>query len=434
MKAEIKEVNSNTRELIVTIDNETAQKDFQKVFNKIRKTMEIPGFRKGKVPTTYVEKNFKEYIQNEYFDKYAGDYYKEAIETVSAKPITPGNFKDVVWNTGEDAVFTFEYQCFPEGFEPNYKNLEVEYKNPDYDMNKQIESAIKDILTSNATQNPFDENDVITNDNIITIAFEANNALPEPYFDDSELSLRVGDKKFGEDLDDKLLGLKINSIFTAEFVDNENEIKYNYQFKVVDAFKVQLPELTDDFAKSMDYESVEDMKNKLKAEFEDEYNATKDRSLEQAIVMAVAKANPLEIPDDYFIQAGRYMIEKNYGSDAKGLEDNILLNFGKAFTEAQTVFDLVVERIKDIEKFEITDEDKDEYIKIIIRGQKHTLEEYKENYKHFVESENFIAQATQFKIVKLIKETIKIVEPKEVEAPIAETAEISQESETQVTE
>jgi trigger factor len=75
---------------------------------------------------------------------------------------------------------------------------------------------------------------------------------------------------------------------------------------VTDAFKFQLPELNDDFAKTMDFESVEDMKNKLKEEFDAEFNATKGRALEQAIVMAIAKANPIEIPDDYLLGWPQY--------------------------------------------------------------------------------------------------------------------------------
>jgi len=231
-------------------------------------------------------------------------------------------------------------------------------------------------------------------------------------------------------MDEKIIGKKINDKFEAEFVDNKNNVKAVFEFMVTDAFKIQLPELNDDFAKTMDYESVEDMKNKLKEEFEAEFNATKDRALEQAIVMAIAKANPIEIPDDYFIQAGRYMIEKNYGSNAKGLDDALLLNFGKAFTEAQSKFDLVVERIKELENIEITEADKDEYINYLIRGQKQTIEEYKENYKHFIEGENFQDQVLHNKIVKMIKETIVIVEPKQ-EEPVSQEAQIIENSETE---
>ena len=53
MKTEVKKVNSNTSELIVTIELENAKKDYQKVFNKVKTRLEIPGFRKGKVYCIY---------------------------------------------------------------------------------------------------------------------------------------------------------------------------------------------------------------------------------------------------------------------------------------------------------------------------------------------------------------------------------------------
>ncbi len=77
MKTELKEISSNTKQLIVIVENDRASKDYQKVFNKIYKGIQIPGFRKGKAPVKYVESNYKQYITEEYFDKYAANTIKK---------------------------------------------------------------------------------------------------------------------------------------------------------------------------------------------------------------------------------------------------------------------------------------------------------------------------------------------------------------------
>jgi len=411
MKTEIKTINSNTRELVVTVDLETAQKDFQKVFNKVRKNLEMPGFRKGKVPVSYIEKNYMDYIKDEYFDKYAESYYKEALKESDVRPVSAGQIKEVQWNTGEDAIFTYTFQTFPEDFEPVYQNLEVPYKDPAYDMDGQIQKAIDELLLNNAQENPFDESNIFENKDIAVLEFFENDLMPVEYENNNHVRFIIGNKTYGEDLDEKIIGKKINDVFEAEFVDQENEIKNTYQFKVVDAFKVVVPELTEEFARSNDFESIEDMKAKLGEDFQKEYETVKNRELDMAIVNAVAKANPLDIPNEFFINNARYMFNRNYNLSADSIDEETLLKFGKMFSENQTIFDLVVEKIKKTENLEITEADKDEHILTLVKDHNQTIEEYKENYKHFIESENFTDQIMHNKVIKMIKETMTIVEP-----------------------
>ena len=57
------------------------------------------------------------------------------------------------------------------------------------------------------------------------------------------------------------------------------------------------------------------------------------------------------------------MFEKTYQANTEGIDNETLLKFGKMFTESQTIFDLVMEKVKKNENIQISDEDKDEYIK-----------------------------------------------------------------------
>lgn len=412
MKTEIKTVNSNTREFIVTLENEEAKKDFQKVFNKVKKNLEIPGFRKGKVPQSYIEKNYMDYIKEEYFDQYAEVYYKEALKDATVRPITAGQIKEVKWDTDQECIFTYQFQCFPDDFEPVYKNIEVEYAEPTYDMETQVNKAIEELLKNNAEEIPFEENDEIAEKDLVTLEFFNNESVPGCYQENETFIFEAGTKKYGATLDQQILGLKINSVFTGTLLDAEQQIQGDYQFKVTDAFKVKLPELTEQFAKENDFDSIEDLKNKLREDFQKEFETVKNREIEQAIVRAVAKANPLDIPEEFYISNAKYMFSKNYNIPVDHLDQETLLKFGKMFTESQTIFDLVLEKVKKIENLEATEEDKNAYIELLIKDQNQTIEEYKENYKHFVDTENFTDQVLQFKLVNMIKETMTIVEPK----------------------
>ncbi|MCB5250406.1 MAG: trigger factor [Candidatus Cloacimonadales bacterium] len=417
MKTEVKKVNSNTSELIVTIELENAKKDYQKVFNKVKTRLEIPGFRKGKVPTAYIEKHYEQYIKEDYFESYAQNYYKEAIEIAKVNPIAAAEIKEVKWNTGEDAVFTYQFQHFPDDFEPIYKDLEVAYKEPVYDYDNQINESLKQIQDSFSEYIPFDESMTIQNDDKVTLENKSDEPIPTKAKNENLNDIIIGKNILGDDFNEKAIGKKINDTFEATVennVENTDETEvYTFNFFVTDAFRKQLPEINDDLAKANDYESLDDMKTKIRESFEQEHKRVIENELNRAIVEAVAKANPMELPDEYFINSARYMFEKTYQANTEGIDNETLLKFGKMFTESQTIFDLVMEKVKKNENIQISDEDKDEYIKELVKDQNQTVEEYKENFKTFIEGDNFIDQVLHKKVVDLVKSTMKIVEPKE---------------------
>lgn len=430
MKAELKEINSNTRQLIVIVENERAQKDYQKVFNKVYKNIQIPGFRKGKAPVKYVESSYKQYITEEYFDKYAGEYYKEALDVSNAKPITQGHLININWDNDQEAVLTFEFKCFPEKFDVNYKNLEVPFKELEKNVDAEVEANLQSLREANATQEPLDENGVVGVDCEVTISFSL---AEESHFInlDNPLTLTVGKSAevIGTDFDEKVIGKKINDVFEVNFVHQHDDeiITETVEVKIEDAFFKTLPLLDDAFALSMDYESLEAMKAKLTSEAEAAFEMNNMQAIEQAIITALIKNNPLDIPDEYYIRNGQYMLEKQYNSSLGNISEDILLNFGKIYSEMQTVFELVAERIKEVENIEITDADVDNYLEIILKNDDKTVEEYKENYKHVVENEDFKTRVMQHKVLEIVKSTMVIVEPKMeeeiIETPVANDGE-----------
>ncbi|HPY97028.1 MAG TPA: trigger factor [Candidatus Cloacimonadota bacterium] len=420
MKTEIKKVNSNTCELIATVELEVANKNYQKVFNKVKNRLEIPGFRKGKVPNSYIETHYSQYIKEEYFDSFAEQYYKEAIKDSEAQPITAAEFKEARWDTGQDAIFTFQFHVFPDDFEPIYKDIEVPYKEPVYDFDKQIDNSINQLLESNAEKIPFDENSTVIEGDEITLEFLELDQAPEEFQENNKVVITAKNSENLADITNQVIGKKINDNIEGEF--EIDEIATKYKFKVVDAFRKKLPELNDDFAKANDYESVEDMKAKMMEIFKQESDRVVENELNRSIVDAVAKLNPLEIPDAYFINNGRYMLERSYQARVDDIDEDTLLKFGKMFSENQTIFDLVVEKIKKIKELQITDEDKDDYIKDLIKDQNQTLEEYKENFKTFIDSDNFVDQVIHKKVINMIKSTMKIVEPI-IEQPVVDEPE-----------
>ena len=69
MKIEIKDISQVEKEMKITIEAEQATKDYYKILNKMKKYVAIPGFRKGKSPTALIERNYADYIKEEFYNQ-----------------------------------------------------------------------------------------------------------------------------------------------------------------------------------------------------------------------------------------------------------------------------------------------------------------------------------------------------------------------------
>ena len=134
----------------------------------------------------------------------------------------------------------------------------------------------------------------IQNDDKVTLENKSDEPIPTKAKNENLNDIIIGKNILGDDFNEKAIGKKINDTFEATVENNventdETEI-YTFNFFVTDAFRKQLPEINDDLAKANDYESLDDMKTKIRESFEQEHKRVIENELNRAIVEAVAKA------------------------------------------------------------------------------------------------------------------------------------------------
>ena len=87
MKTDIKEINSYTRQLDVTVEWDSIENEYQEEFNKARSRYNIPGFRKGKVPEKIVKRNLGPSIEANFAENTLNEYYRKALDQLEITPI-----------------------------------------------------------------------------------------------------------------------------------------------------------------------------------------------------------------------------------------------------------------------------------------------------------------------------------------------------------
>ena len=101
MKTDLKQINSYTQELDITVEWAVLVNEFEKEFKKASSNYNIPGFRKGKVPEKIIKRNIGPAIEANFAENSLNEYYRKALEELGIIPINQAtinnlNFKYIV--------------------------------------------------------------------------------------------------------------------------------------------------------------------------------------------------------------------------------------------------------------------------------------------------------------------------------------------------
>lgn len=401
MNSELKIVDQITRQLDVIIDKDTYEKDYQKCFNKFSKKVAIDGFRKGKAPVSVINRLYGEQVKAYYIEEKMNDYYKFGLEETKANPFSQGSFVDVKFDESGDVIFSFEFETLPENFTYEYKNLEVPFKEEEYNENMLTDTIVQ-LLKENSEEVPLDENQVVQlNDKIKLMEVVSEEETDYFYVNDDSKNDNL---KFPNE---KLLQLKIND----KFIFNDKE------YQLIDAFRTVVPELNDSTAKILGHDSVDLLKESLKKNILDKLALSNLNNLNYKISEAFGKANQenIMIPREYLISIGKRMLLQTLGYDQAvslidSLEEEMILNFANRQLP-NIIWDLAFDQVAKDNNISLTDEEFDAEISKLAKEFSISDEEFKEKYSRNLD--NLKDDLLSRKVLDFIKPYCNIIEPVE---------------------
>ena len=121
MKTNLKEINSYTRQLDISIAWNLIEEDYQNEFNRARSRYSMPGFRKGKVPEKIVKKNLGPSIEANFAENSINTYYRKALDELQLTPINQASIDNLEFQEGLDLSFSARFEVEPEINLPKYQ-------------------------------------------------------------------------------------------------------------------------------------------------------------------------------------------------------------------------------------------------------------------------------------------------------------------------
>lgn len=426
------EVEKNLVEIGFTIDKETFEKAVNAAYKKNIGKMSIPGFRKGKAPRAMVEKLYgKGVFYDDALNAVVPAAYDEAVTASGADVVSQPQF-DVVSIDENGVEMKAKVYTKPVVEIADYKGLAIDRviaPVTDEEIDREIEAARK----KNAREIEVTDRAAAKDDTAVIdfegfcdgVAFDGGKG--------TDYSLKLGSGTFIPGFEDQVIGHNAGESFDVNvtFPEDYNEASLAGKpavFKVtIKSIKFEeLPALDDEFAKDVsEFDTLDEYKASVKANIEKRHNDAADADVENKVIEAVIEKLNADIPECMFEnEVDQGMQDYAQRLSMQGIDFETYLKYTgmkaddlrlqlRPRAEKQVKSRLALEKIAELEKIEISEDEINAEIDEIAKNYGMTADDVKAR----VDSSLISADLKLRNAVKLVKEAAVITDkaPEETE-------------------
>ena len=301
MSAQLEVQGGIKRILTITVPSNEVDALVDKRLNEVSKQARLPGFRPGKAPVGAVKQQFGASIRGEILGQAIEKNYSEALVANELKPAGYPKIDFVQNEAGKDFVFRAELEVFPEFKVKGLDKIEVTQLNvavTDKDLDKMLVSLQKQHTTWDKVERAAKDEDRVM------IDFEG--FIDGKAFDggkSQDFRLVLGSNTMIPGFESGLVGKKAGTEFdiTVKFPEDyqapalagkESIFKINLK----EVAEAKLPDVTDEFAKLFQVDTVEALKNEVKGNMERELEFNLKGRVKEQVIEGLLKNNTVELP------------------------------------------------------------------------------------------------------------------------------------------
>ncbi len=418
MESKVNVITDTEHELEVQLEYSEIKNEIDEAYRKERKSITMPGFRKGKVPLPMLKKVYGEAIEYKASEDIANKKFWDVVKEQDLKPISMPQMTDLDFQLNQSLSFKVKYEVKPVLNVKKYTGLEIEkpvFKVKDEDITAEVNNMLK-------SKAEFELAEIVEGNNYrITVDLQR---VDEDGKDiegskSENMVIDLSDSKVNENIvknaQNKKLGEEFEFSFTDKHMhgDHEHIEEYNYLAVVKKIEKIVMPKETEELIQQLSgkkAKTVEELSNFTKDNYEKYYSDQSNRIFDNSLLAEIVKNNDFDPPKGYVETVLERLIEtekqnaKQYKQpipDEKVLRENLK---DKAAWNAK--WQIIMENIAAKEKIEVTDADLEETAKEEAEKIGIPVEKLVKYYKDTNRKDSLIEE----KVYKFLKENNKAVE------------------------
>lgn len=305
MKVELEDLQGRYKKISIEIPAESVEKHVQQHFVEIQKQVELKGFRKGKAPLKMVQELYGETEKGRIIRRLVEEHLFDAIQEKSLEPVGMPKVDVEALLYNSPFKFSATFEVMPpvvlkdyKGFSPKTENVNVE--------SSDVEATLENAQRQSATFENIEE--AVSPGLFVRMDYEASEAgQPVPEATQKNGFVEIGKDELFADFEKEIVGLKAGDVkeFTVKFPQPEKEEDrlpvsgrtIDFRVSVLAVQKQVLPELNDEFAKKIGFESLEQLKNRVSDDLKRTKENTIRRENQEKLVDYLIATNPVEAPE-----------------------------------------------------------------------------------------------------------------------------------------
>ncbi len=397
MKTELIDVSPTRKELRIEIEPAQIRSAYDRISQQYSKAANVPGFRPGHAPTSVVRTRYKSEIRSEVLRELLPEAVNHAITEHSlnalGEPDVQLDNTTALERLGEEPLtIKVGLEVLPEVQLDTYKGLEVNRrKRPITDTD--VDRMIDGLRDNSAALQPVEDRASELGDTVTVNA--RGNFVDEPEAEEikvDDVEVEIGGQGVQKEFTENLTGVRADDTrtFQVEYPSDFSSQalagkKVEYVTEVTSVRKKELPELDDEWVKSLggDFDSVETLKTKVREDLEARATAESDHLLRDEIIKKLLDAHPFEVPESLINQQTQHRLEtvarqmmqrgvdpRNPDIDWEGAREEVK---GQAEEDVRT--SMLLEKIAEAENIDVSDEEVEAEINAIATASRQPIEQ-----------------------------------------------------------
>ena len=329
MKVTVEKIKGLNKNVKVFIDKKTMNTYMDEKYEEIKNTINLKGFRPGKVPKEILKRQFGQAIFSEVLDKVLKDTSVKALEDNKIKPAGQPKLDLKTYGEDKDLEYVMSVTELPKVELKSVENINYD----EYSVKIEASETDKRIKEIAKSQNNFIDvaNDVVAvNGNSVIFDYKAT--IDGKEFTGGEgknTQLILGKDLFIKGFDKQLVGVKKNDEKAVEVVLPENypqkefaKKKANFICKILAVKKSEDIKIDDNFAKNLGAKDFADLKLLVSKQLNDEYKNSLDKLAKSQILKEIENFKVDEIPNNLIDEEVKILAQGMTEEDAKKSKKN----------------------------------------------------------------------------------------------------------------
>jgi len=375
----VTDLGATRKEIEAELCAEDTARTYEEVLDHFAGRVKLKGFRQGKAPREMVKQMFAEDIRKSVLDELIPQTLGEVLESRRIRPAGAPVIQDVAYDVGGPLKFKARVEVWPDFELPDYKKIPAK-KRETAVGDDDIDRALTDLREKAAEYLPVEGRGAADGDYVV-VELQGRDLKTKRLMPTEKVVVLSGHAGNDPAINENLTGLKpgdektFRHSYPADHAAKKLAGKtVEYRLKVDSIKEKRLPELNDDFAKTLgEFESLAAVKDKIRGEMQSARDEAGRREVADEVVRTVVDSAAIELPESA-VEEETEAVLKNMLSTLPGRQPltkelvATLQESARRQAESNLKRHLLLRKIADAEAIRVGDEEVDQEIKALARA------------------------------------------------------------------